>query len=219
MLPPPTRRATRTVIQADAIDWLETADLGGGSIITSLPDASAFGAQGFDAWRPWFINAVTLCLERLSPYAVGIFYQTDVKRDGVWVDKGFLCQLGAEAAGSALLWNKVVCRVPAGEVTFGRRAAYTHMLCFSRALRLPPGTPSADVLPGAGHMTWAQAMGVKACEAAVRFIEEHTSSQQIIDPFCGRGTVLAVANEHELDAIGVDSSGKKCRHARRLVLP
>jgi hypothetical protein len=208
---------TREVIQADAIAWLQTADLGSGSIITSLPDASAFEAQGFGYWRAWFIEAVRLCLTKLSPQAVGIFYQTDIKRDGVWIDKGFLCQLGAEAAGAALLWHKVVCRAPAGQVTFNR-PAYSHMLCFSQALRLEPGASTADVLPSTGLMTWAQAMGVDAASAAVRFVQSHTTSRTVIDPFCGHGTALAVANKYGLNAVGVDVSGKMCRRARRLTL-
>jgi tRNA G10 N-methylase Trm11 len=36
----------------------------------------------------------------------------------------------------------------------------------------------------------------------------------IVDRFCGRGTVLAVANEMGFDAIGVDIGGKRVRAAR-----
>jgi tRNA G10 N-methylase Trm11 len=38
----------------------------------------------------------------------------------------------------------------------------------------------------------------------------------VVDPFCGLGTILAVANEHGLDAIGVELSSKRARKARRL---
>jgi hypothetical protein len=39
-----------------------------------------------------------------------------------------------------------------------------------------------------------------------------------VDPFCGKGTLLAVANAMGFDAIGVDRSPKRCRAARALVL-
>ena len=38
----------------------------------------------------------------------------------------------------------------------------------------------------------------------------------VIDPFCGQGTVLAVANELEMDALGVELSRKRCRQALQL---
>jgi hypothetical protein len=40
----------------------------------------------------------------------------------------------------------------------------------------------------------------------------------VVDPFCGRGTVLAVANAMGFDAIGVDLSAKRCRAARAFVV-
>jgi tRNA G10 N-methylase Trm11 len=40
----------------------------------------------------------------------------------------------------------------------------------------------------------------------------------VVDPFCGKGTVLAVANSLGLDALGVELSGKRCRAARKLSL-
>jgi tRNA G10 N-methylase Trm11 len=39
-----------------------------------------------------------------------------------------------------------------------------------------------------------------------------------VDPFCGRGTILAVANHCGLDAVGVEISRKRARKARRLAL-
>jgi hypothetical protein len=51
--------------------------------------------------------------------------------DGVWVDKAYLVQNAAEQTGHALLWHKLVARVPPGVTTFGK-PSYHHMLCFSR---------------------------------------------------------------------------------------
>jgi len=138
-----------------------------------------------------------------------------VKREGRWVDKGFLVQLGAEAAGAHLLFNKVVCRAPAGTVTFGR-PAYAHLMAFSRALRLEPAQSSADVIPRLGEMPWARAMGVEACEVTAKFLAAHTACRTVIDPFCGMGTMLAVANRFGLDAIGVEISPKRAARARIL---
>ena len=95
-------------------------------------------------------------------------------------------------------------------------------------------------------MTWPKAMGGAACAAAcllcraadkvmssagseVRTVVStgdraatETASQGrralVIDPFCGQGTVLAVANEMGMDALGVELSRKRCRTALTMKL-
>jgi hypothetical protein len=202
----------------DGVAWLARARLPPDhAIVTSLPDHSELPALGIDGWRRWFVDAVALACGVAGDDAVAIFYQTDVKHDGRWIDKAFLVQLGAERAGAALLWHKIVCRVPPGTTTFGR-PAYAHLLCASRSLRLAPGQSSPDVLPRLGEMTWARAMGRDACEAVARFLLEHTRCTTVVDPFCGIGTMLAVANLHGLDAVGVERSPQRAARARALRL-
>ena len=75
-----------------------------------------------------------------------------------------------------------------------------------------------DVLPRMGEMPWARAMGVDACHAVARFLYAHTPCRIVVDPFCGVGTMLAVANQHGLGAIGVELSAKRAERARTLVV-
>ncbi|CAN5923384.1 hypothetical protein BH11MYX3_BH11MYX3_21670 [soil metagenome] len=182
------------------------------AIFTSLPDHSEVPTMGVPAWKRWFIETVTLACSAIADDAVAIFYQTDVKHDGRWIDKGHLVLTGADAASSHALWHKVVCRVPAGMVTFGR-PAYAHVICVSRERRLSPGTSTADVLPALGKMSWARAMGSAACEVAIGFIAS-TGARTVVDPFCGQGTALVAANAHGLDAIGVELSKRRAAKAR-----
>ena len=198
--------------------WLREASLENHhALVTSLPDATELRRLEFEDWRSWFVDTVALACSKLQDDAVAIFFQTDVKRQGVWVDKGFLVQLGAERTGSALLWHKIVCRAPAGVTTPGR-PGYAHLMCFSRALRLQPAQSSADVLPELGDMTWPRAMGLEACAEACRFLRAHTPCRTVVDPFCGIGTVLAVAEAHGFDGIGVELSKKRAERARTLKL-
>ena len=212
------RTPARSVTCGDGVAWLRTnAPLPPDhAVATSLPDASELPALGFDGWRRWFVEAAEAGCRAVADAAPAIFFQTDVKRHGAWVDKAYLVQQGAERAGARLLWHKVVCRVPPGITTFGR-PAYAHLLCFSRTLSLDPARSSPDVLPNLGAMPWPRAMGTAACEAVVRFLVAETTCRTVVDPFCGLGTLLAVANAAGLDAVGVELSPRRAARAGRLV--
>lgn len=184
------------------------------AIITSLPDHSELPELGVERWKAWFVETTATLCRAVADDAVAIFYQTDVKHDGRWIDKAYLVMRGAEQAGSHVLWHKIVCRVPPGTITMGR-PAYAHLVCTSRARRVEPGASTADVLPALGHMTWSRAMGKAACEAAVAFVAS-IGLRGVVDPFCGMGSVLAVANAHGLDAIGVELSRRRVERARKL---
>lgn len=208
----------RTVHRGDALLWLkERGTLEGSSLVTSLPDVSEFQNLTIEQWKDWFREAAVAVLRATPDTGVAIFYQTDLKRDGVWVDKSRLVQEAAERTGHPLLWRKVVCRVQPGEIAFGR-PGYSHLLCFSRGVRAEASRSTADVIPDAGAKTWTRGMGVEACRVACEFILRNTETRTVVDPFCGHGTVLAVAESLGLEAIGVELGGKRARKAERLVL-
>jgi hypothetical protein len=209
------RMPSRVVHRTDGVAWLEAAQLGPEhALVTSLPDSSELKLS-FEAWERWFVSTAALVCRATPATSAAVFFQTDVKREGRWVDKAFLVQLGAREAGAHLLWHKVVCRAPAGVTTFGR-PAYAHLLCFSRSLVLDKTQASPDVLPRLGDMTWPRAMGIAACEATCQFLIAHTACRSVVDPFCGVGSMLAVANAYGLDAVGVELSEKRAHRARTL---
>jgi len=204
----------RVVHHGDGIAFLERGPLPGDhAIITSLPDHSEVPQLGIDGWRRWFVDTVALACRTIAEDAVAVFYQTDVKHDGRWIDKGHLVLCGADAAASHALFHKIVCRVPPGTTTFGR-PAYAHLIAVSRTRRLTPGASTPDVLPSLGTMTWSRAMGAAACEAAVKFVAS-TGARVVVDPFCGLGSALAAANAHGLEAIGVELSRRRAAGARK----
>jgi hypothetical protein len=61
-------------------------------------------------------------------------------------------------------------------------------------------------------------MGVAACRLACSFLRDNTGTRRVVDPFCGKGTALAVANTYGFDALGVERSGRRCRAARKLLI-
>jgi hypothetical protein len=208
----------RLVIQAEALGWLrDNAAEPSDAVITSLPDVSELPAlgPGLDGWRSWFVDAAAQVIGWPAPGMPSLFFQSDVRHHGGWLDKAYLVQKAAERVGAQLVFHQIVCRKPPGTLTQGR-ASYSHLLAFTLGAQLIPKKPRADVLPDAGDMPWSRAMGTRACQAACRFLLDETSARRVVDPFCGRGTVLAVANALGLDALGIELSAKRCRAARNL---
>ena len=92
----PSRTApTRVVHHGDGVAWLAAATLPADhAIVTSLPDVSEVPLD-INAWQTWFVDTVALCCREIADDAVAVFFQTDIKRDGRWIDKGYLVQRGA----------------------------------------------------------------------------------------------------------------------------
>lgn len=207
--------ARRTVFNAEALAWLDAHPAPEGtSIFTSLPDLSELPALDFAGWRSWFTGAARRLLRWLPEDGVAVFFQSDIRHGGAWVDKSYLIQEAVAAEGGTLVWHKIVCRRPPGSISQGR-STYSHLVCFSRVLRPAPRRPGPDVLPDAGPMPWPRAIGATACRVVCRFLRDETATTIIVDPFCGRGSVLAVANAFGFEAVGVDLSPRRCRFALR----
>lgn len=205
----------RIVHCEDALAWLSSQEvLQGCSLVGSMPDISEFQIS-LEEWKTWFITTAELILSRTPESGVTIFFQSDIKFQGQWVDKGHLVHLAADRLGHRLLWHKIICRAPAGATTFGR-PAYSHILCFSQGLEVDVSKSTPDVIPDIGDKTWERGMGLNAALMIARFIKEQTPSQTLVNPFCGMGGVLAAANVVGLKAVGIERTKKRAEAARTL---
>ena len=120
--------AARTVHQDDALDWLaRNRPLVGASVITSLPDTSELPELSLEDWQGWFVRAAALTMSSVDDQGAAIFFQSDIRHRGVWIDKAALVQTAAAASGMKLLFHKIVCRKPPGTSSQGR-ATYSHLL-------------------------------------------------------------------------------------------
>ncbi len=72
-----------------------------------------------------------------------------------------------------------------------------------------------DIFPR-GEMLWPKAIGLDCCYAGVMFLKEIAKATILVDPFCGQGTTLAMANALGMNARGVEISPKRCRKASKL---
>ena len=103
----PAAPPERTVHNADALAWLrQHAPLAGASVITSLPDISELSGLDLAGWQTWFQDAAFQTMSAVPDEGVAIFFQSDVRRAGLWVDKGAMVSRAAERAGMGTLDRK-----------------------------------------------------------------------------------------------------------------
>jgi hypothetical protein len=215
----PSPSPSRAVVVDDALAWLRGQDantLAGCSFVSSIPDVSETG-MSFPAWLRWFADTAALLVDKTPADGLLVLTQTDIRREGRWVDKSFLVLDAAQRAGATLLSRKVICRRPVGH-TSSARAAFTHLLVLGRGLQIDGSRPEVvpDVIGDGGPVTWTRGLGLHASLACIDIVTRYAPSTTIVDPFCGEGMVLACANVRGLGAIGVEKNSKRAERARRL---
>ena len=208
-------KPNREVHEVDAIAWLQQQELAAGNaFVTSLPNVDEFQHRNFERWRKWFQDAAALIMDKTPEGSAAVFFQTDIKVDGVWIDKSFLLQQAAEQTNCKLIWHKTVLRAPISTIT-NVRPGYAHLLCFAPQLRSNDDNATPDVLPQLGKKDWPRAMGSDVATFAVNWLRDHAGAKTIVAPFCGTGTTLAVANKLGLHAIGIERSTSRASKARQ----
>lgn len=214
----PVASHTKTIHQGDVLAWLAANDITEGqAIVASIPDAAELPNSEKEPWKLWFMEVAAAIFAKAPEHSPIIFYQSDVRHAGGWIDKSYLVQKMAEQAGATLLLHRVVCRHPAGTITFGR-STYSHLMMFGKTLRNSQKFGYADVIPDGGPAAWVRGLGVHSCEAIVRMILQESTCHTLLHLFCGKGLLLEVARKEGLHTIGVDLSKKQCRHAERFDL-
>ena len=202
----------RKVRCCDGLEFLQTAGEVK-ALITSLPDAGEMG-YALNDYQTWFSHATALLMSAVASDGVIVFYQTDRRHKGTLLSKAALLCNTASSQGLRLLWHKIVLQSNVGTISLFR-PSYTHMMAFSKLLR--SGKPTPDVIE-AGKKIYKNGMGINAASVAVRFARHSAKTRTIYDPFCGQGTVLAVANALGCDSIGCDIDPSQCNQARKLRL-
>jgi hypothetical protein len=201
----------KLIVCADALPWLES-ECPPCSIVASPPDADEID-QPLDRWAEWYRAALVACFRALAPGSAAVIYATDRKAGGQWHSKPLLAAEAAREAGVRLLWHKIALRRRVGATDL-HRPGFSHLLAFGGP-KTPPGPATPDVMER-GAMVYPNGMGLIAARFAVQFAAR--PNVPLVDPFCGRGTVPAVAEALGFNAIGVDIMESQCEAARALSL-
>lgn len=201
----------KRIVCADALKWL-VSDCPPCSIVASPPDQNELGCSLVD-WEAFYSEALRLMFAALAPGAPAVIYATDRKADGYWHSKSAMIIRLAREAGLRPVWHKIVLRRAPGKVDL-HRPGFSHLIALGDET-LRPGTSTPDVIER-GRMIYPNAMGMGAAKLALDFAGR--DDLPLVDPFCGRGTVPAMAEAMGLDAIGVDIDPAQTKAAEALRL-
>lgn len=192
------KKQNREVICADALEWLKT-NKGHNIIITSLPDMEEVGMD-IEQWKMWFKTACTSIQNSLDEKGIVFFYQTDRRFKGRIIDKKGLISESFNNAGFTNILSKVVLKQKVNTTNLFR-PTYTNLFAFSKKTKTGKATP--DVIE-CGKMLYKNAMGFNAVECCINFLIQKKIEGVVVDPFCGMGSVLKIANKLGFDSLGVD---------------
>lgn len=206
--------SVREIDIADAFEWLRSAE--GDALVTVLPDAAELGIEikrpeGLKAYTDWFTRAAEACFDACQKGPV-VFMQTDRLYNGQWLDKSDLTNGAAVRCGRSLIWHKIALRRDPGKVDL-HRPTYSHVLAYGPAR---PGTRTPDVMRR-GPTLWPNGAGITATVMVVAWLKENNVTV-LLNPFCGMGTIAALASNAGLGVKGCELNPGRAQHARDLTI-
>jgi hypothetical protein len=163
-------------------------------------------------YEEFFRRAAKTCLQAVRDDGYCIFLQTDRKHHG-WIDKGFFLTDEAYQLGFHMVWKKISLTRDVGKADLFR-PTYSMMYCFTKKGKV--GKVFPDVVLS-GEKTYTHGFGVDAVSLGVEYAKSQ-GVKKVVDPFCGSGTTLAVANAYGLEATGIEISKRYCEMSRKLKL-
>lgn len=220
----------REVLCIDAVDWILGCDAPlAGSVFTGIPDIkdiplfnnmkNSTALQRTEDYLSWSTSLLDGLFRRLAIGQVAIFNVTDAKvmttsGDIVcWVDKSHLCSLSASKHQCNLLWHKIAINSEHHDSCSPYRPSYTHLLCYGKQMEYKLSQFRTPDVFDRGAMGWTKAIGLDACILGVAFLRDVVGTPLVIDPFCGHGTILAVANYFGLPSLGIEICVRRARQA------
>jgi hypothetical protein len=204
----------RKILCENSLVWLKNQqDYSLPNVITGIPDIDELNVS-IDKYFEFFDDITQLLMNKVKPDCYIIFIQTDRKYNKQWIDKSTLLNNIAKKNNIPLLWHKIVLNRPVNS-THIQRPTYSHFMCYSKTKG--PGLATPDIIDG-GKKLYKNATSLNAAVNAVKFILGNSNNDTILDPFVGQGTIVAVANEYNLNAIGIDINPEQCEKSKLLVI-
>lgn len=194
---------------ADAQQWVPTQPHPFDTVFTSPPDADEIGATPAE-WAAFYQQSVRALIAATRDTGYVIIYATDRRADSRLWSKAHMIHAAAHETGAYPVWHKI-CYTSLGTNLF--RPTYSHLIAVTRAGK--PGRPSPDVIE-TGHKIYKNAVGANACHTVTRFLRGQ-SVTNIVDPYCGRGSIAYHAARAGISSVNVDIDRQQVQAAARLL--
>lgn len=205
------RTPERWVICADAYQYIKASDGGFKAVICGVPGLAETGLEWED-WQEWANFHISAICEKMDPNGVFMVYCTDRRKNGRLLDRQHVLSAYAQASGLRPIFHKIILRRDPGKSDLFR-PAYSNLIAFSK--NITAGSPTPDVIH-AGRMEYKNAIGANASRFAMEFFGRKTDTETVLNPYCGSGSVLKIANEYGFRAIGIDNDREQCEYAKNL---
>jgi DNA modification methylase len=202
----------RQIIVADSLVWLKKQK-SIHNVITGICDLDETNMD-MTQYLVFFKQIAHLIFSKLSKNGYAIFTQTDRKYNKEWIDKSAILTECAHKCGLKLIWHKIILNRKVGAIDL-YRPTYSHMLCYS--YNGTTGAAFADVIEISERL-YKNATPIKAAKLALEFVKKYNKeSTDILDPFVGHGTIVALAESMNMNSIGIDIDPEQAKKAEKLM--
>lgn len=200
----------RIVICNDALETLDSFDLEPANIFTGMPDNTEMKLdyKQYGEYRKKILKNIF----ELGKDNILVFTQTDKKATsmGIWYDKISSIYEAANEFKVKLIFHKI--GLYHNEDTF---PDYQHYICFSNIINTNTNINNSVMLAGDKLYKNGTPFNI-IMNALMLFKNNNSNNNNVLDPFCGRGTNLALANLIGMNAIGIDIDPVQCEYSRNL---
>lgn len=206
-------RSDFEIVCQNSLTWLaKQKNHSLGNVITGIPDLDET-PYTMVKYEQFIKKILTLIFKKTRKDGYCLFMNTDRKFQKNWIDKSYWIQKVADSVKIPLKWHKIILLRKVNS-THIQRPTYQHYLCFS--YEGGPGEATPDVFT-CGQKAYSNASCPKGVTHAVNFVKRYSKSEQVVDPFVGRGTVLKIAQSKGLNGIGIDIDPEQCQQTRLLL--
>jgi hypothetical protein len=197
----------RIIICGDSLTILSKQDLEPMNIFTGMPDNTEMNLdyKQYEEYR----NKILPRIFELGKDNILLFTQTDKKAtyEGEWFDKISIIYKYARIYSLKLIFHNIA--LYTHEDGFPQ---YQHYLCFSNKLQ-----PQKNRLLLGGDKLYKNGTPFGIILDALKFLTK-SDCKAVLDPFCGKGTNLALANLFGICGVGIDIDPLQCRDSMNLCL-
>jgi len=208
------------IICEDSLVWLEAQkDNSIKNIVTGIPDMEELSIKNEEEYIIWFNKVLNLIFKKIHNDGYVILVQTDRKYNRKIIDKSYIITNNAynQTPPYRLLWHKIVCHRDVGKIDL-HRPTYAHMLCYS--INGKVGIAFEDVI-NTSQKLYKNGTPPLCCEKIMCFLLQNIHNQKridnsydVVDLFCGVGTIGIYCIKNGLNYIGIDIDKEQCIKTR-----